>query len=99
MSEYNDVRFSSSTASSGGGGSAWGSRSATHNSAERHSFIDDHDRTPIQSNGLDIKKVCFISCSVMTLLTVFMLLIDFTGHGGSNNATNSTRNVTQLLSA
>ena len=96
MSEYNDVRFSSSTASSGGGGSAWGSRSATHNSSERRTFIDDHDRTPIQNNGLDIRKACFISCSIMMILTAVMLLVDIIGYGGSNNATNAT-NATKML--
>ncbi len=94
MSGYNDVRFSSSTVSSGGGGSAWGSRSGT-NSSERHAFVDDHDRTPVENNKLEIRKICFISCSVLTMLTVVMLLINVAGYGGNgNNSTNGTYNAT-----
>lgn len=103
MSGYSDVRMTTSTVSSGGGGSAWGSgvfrndiqRDDRH---ERISFVDDHDRRPVEKNGFNINKVCYIACSVLTLTSLAMVLIDLIVPTGYGNSTNSS-NTTQLLRA
>ena len=103
MSGYSDVRMTTSTVSSGGGGSAWGSgvfrndiqRDSQH---ERMSFVDDHERRPPEKNGLHVNKVCYVACAVMIVTSVAMILIDLAIHVKTGNSTNST-NTTQLLRA
>ena len=103
MSGYSDVRMTTSTVSSGGGGSAWGSgvfrsdiqRDDQH---ERISFVDDHDRRPPEKNGFHVNKVCYIACSVLVLTSVAMLMIELVAPTKIGNSTNSS-NMTQLLRA
>ena len=103
MSGYRDVRLTTSV-SSGGGGSAWGSgvfRNNINDNSEKLNFIDQHDRTPVEQNGFHIKKVCIIACSVLAVATVLMVVVDKIIVRQTRNATNATNTTifSQLLSA
>lgn len=103
MSGYNDVKMTTSTVSSGGGGSAWGSRVFRNDiqkdiQHERISFIDDHDRKPPEKNGFHVGKVCYIACSILVLTSIVMVVIDCVVPTTIGNSTNSS-NTTQLLRA
>ena len=104
MSGYRDVRMTTSTVSSGGGGSAWGSgvfrnTISREESQENISFVDDHDRTPIEKHGFNIKTVCCAASSFLVIVTVSMIVVEFMISGKINrNSTNHT-NFTQLLRA
>ena len=102
MSGYRDVRMTTSTVSSGGGGSAWGSgvfrnTISREESQENVSFVDDHDRTPIERHGFNIKTVCCATSSFLVIVTISMIIIEFIiSTSISNNSTNHT-NYTYLL--
>ena len=104
MSGYRDVRLTTATTvSSGGGGSAWGSRVfrndiSDNDSQENLRFVDDHDRRPVEKNGFNVQKVCIVACSLLAITTIVMASIDSFISSESGNVTNIS-NSTQLLSA
>ena len=102
MSGYRDVRVTTSTVGSVGGGSAWGSgvfrnNVLDDNSQENVRFVDDHDRRPDEKSGFNIQKVSIISCSLLIIVTIAMVSINLFIPGNTSNSTNLT-NSTQLLS-
>jgi len=104
MSGYRDVRMTTSTVSSGGGGSAWGSGVFRDTiSREEHqenvSFVDDHDRTPIERHGFNVKTVCCATSSFLVIVTISMIVVEFVISGKINNNSTNHTNFTQLLRA
>lgn len=93
MSGYRDVRSADSiTDGASRGRGDW---------AERATFIDDHDRTPVQRDCFDIKRIAMISCGILVVITIIMLCIDLgRGSDGSNssNSSNVTNYTDKLLS-
>lgn len=103
MSGYSDVRMTTSTVSSGGGGSAWGSGVFRNdilrdNQQERMSFVDDHERRPPEKNGFHVNKVCYVACAIMIITSIAMIVIDQVIPMKTGNSTNSS-NTTQFFRA
>ena len=91
MNGYRDVRSADSTAND--------ARPMNSGWAERTAFINDHDRTPVQRDCIDIKRLVMTSCGILVVITIIMLCIDSASGGDGHNSSNITNYTDKLLSA